>query len=131
MAFEMDEIAARNIPITLPVTDGRTTEGKLIAKLAAELAQRLGPSPSLEQRQCAEQIVRTRLDIEILARKRTDGALTEFESELALRLENTLSRALRRLERLAPATAAKPKGSALAAYIAQKVAERDAEGQAA
>jgi hypothetical protein len=83
--------------------NGKTREGRMLAATRRELARRLGPSPSLEARECAEGIVRAKLEIAMLERQRiAAGALSEAEREHLIRLEGQLGRALRQLERLAP-----------------------------
>jgi len=102
-------MSPRSTHVEAPILDGRTREARLLADLRLSLEQRLGATPSLEARQVAEQVLRLRHSIALTERKRSDGAaLTEFEHELLFRHENALTRALRRLERLAPATPAAP-----------------------
>lgn len=89
--------------LAVPMLDGRTREARATAMMKAELELRLGPAPSFEARQVAEQILRTSLDIGLIERKRHErGTLGSRDHELLVRRENALARLLERLERLAP-----------------------------
>lgn len=95
---------ARCQQLAIPMLDGRTREARASAAMRADLQRRLGPTPSFEARQVAEQILRTTVDIGLLERKRHDqGPLGSRDHELLVRRENALARLLERLERLAPA----------------------------
>lgn len=90
-------------PLAVPLMDRRTREARSLAAQRVELQRRLGPSPSFEARQIAEQILRTSLDIWLIQRKRHErGELGSRDHELLMRRENALARLLERLERLAP-----------------------------
>lgn len=94
--------------IELPILDGRTREGRHVLDAQRELAQKLGTTPSFEGRRTAAQVLRAMFSIALLDRKRAEtGSLSDFDAEMVLRHENTLARALKRLERHTSAQKAK------------------------
>lgn len=86
-----------------PRFNSATRDGRMLAATKRELQSRLGPSPSFEAREVADQIIRAKLDIAELERKRViDGGLSTLDRETLIRRENALTRAMLCLERLAP-----------------------------
>jgi len=109
-----------------PNINSSTREGRMLKATRLELDRRIGPTPSFEARELADQILRAKREIALVERKRIDaGALSEIERELMMRHENALSRALRRLERLAPLPASRE--PSLADLLAADRAAREAQ----
>ena len=85
--------------LRMPMGDRRLHDWQAVDKLRVTMETRLGPLPSFALVQAGETILRLRFEIALLERRRDQqGALSAFDSELLMRLENGLARALRRWE---------------------------------
>jgi hypothetical protein len=104
--------------------DGRSAEGRFARHLEAELIAHVGGNPSFVQKLLIEQMVKIRMQLDLLEERLAEGNWTPHDSRTYGGLLNAYRLTARDLG-LRPAAAAEPPGAALDELKRKVIAERD------
>jgi hypothetical protein len=94
----MPRIGPHSRPDKLQIVDGRLAEGRLMARVRAELTQHLGGSPSATQRILIDRAAALSLRIHLMDRESArSGEMSERNGRQYLAWSNSLTRVLRQI----------------------------------
>src|SRR3984885_12043275 len=97
-AREMPKIGPHSRPDKLQIVDGRLAEGRLMARVRAELTQHLGGKPTAPQRILIDRAAALSLRLHLMDRESArSGEMTERNGRQYLAWSNSLTRVLNQI----------------------------------